>query len=169
MFSKYSNFADFNDTKLFSISSLKGYEIPFWKLVLNATLGHRAWRHNYDHKHNAQILQVKTEALRHVEKTEDRGKIALKMSDTDVSEYQISSDGRQDSSEDESSDYGVVQLGGMEPYQDEPLAANRRRPRPRMAEDGDGDVARWEDEDPDGIAIATLESRYEKRSPVGLW
>ena len=61
----------------------------------------------------------------------------------------------------------MVQLGGMEPYQDEPLAANRRRPR--MAEDGDGDVAREEDEDPDGIPIATLESRYEKRSPVGQW
>ncbi len=91
------------------------------------------------------------------------------MSDTDVSEYQVSSDGRQDSSEDEPSDYGVVQLGGMEPYQDEPLAANRRRPRPRMAEDGDGDVARWEDEDPDGIAITTLECRYEKRSPVKQW
>ena len=66
---------------------------------------------------------VKTVAPRHVEKTKDRRKIAFKMSDTDVSEHQISSDGRQDSSEDDSSDYGMVQLGGMEPYQDEPLAA----------------------------------------------
>lgn len=89
-----------------------------------------------------------------------------------MSDLEISSDERRNSeyeSYGSNSDYVVVELGAVEPYQDEPLAVNRRRPR--MAEDGDDglDNGRAENEDPDGISIATLESRYEKRSPVGQW
>ena len=88
------------------------------------------------------------------------------MSDSDVSGIKLSSDEsiNSDGESGSNSDYGVVQLEAMEPYQDEPLAINRCRPRAE-----DGDEARAEKEDPDGITFATLESRYEKRSPVGQW
>ena len=89
-------------------------------------------------------------------KTNKRGarEDCFEISDTDVSELQMSSDDRLDS-EDEArsnSDHGAVKLGAiaMKLYQDEPLAMSRLRPR--MTEVGD---RRAEIENPDSIPIAT--------------
>ena len=83
------------------------------------------------------------------------------MSDTDGSEFQMSSDDKLDS-EDEArsnSDHGVVQLGAkaMKLYQDEPLAVSRRRPRLT----GVG-YRRAEIENPDSIDIAPPSSQDMK-------
>lgn len=58
-------------------------------------------------------------------------------------------------------DYGVVNLGAgaMVPYQDEPIIHE-----PNVA----GDIA-YDEEDIDGIPLESLESRFEKRTPVNQW
>ena len=86
----------------------------------------------------------------------------FKMSNTDVSRFQMSFDDRL-GPEDQArsnSDHGVVRLGAiaLKPYHDEPLAISRLRPI--MAEVVNG---RAENDNLDSIPIATLESGYEIR------
>ena len=56
------------------------------------------------------------------------------------------------------SDYGEVRLVAWEPYQHEPLA----RPRPRR-ENGEE-----KEQDPGALSIVTLESKYERTTPIVL-
>ena len=58
---------------------------------------------------------------------------------------------------DSEEDYGVVNLGANAPYRGEPLAVPGERPAYRF------------DEDKDGIPIATIEERFERRVNVDRW
>ena len=58
---------------------------------------------------------------------------------------------------DSEEDYGVVHLGANAPYRGEPLAVPCQRPAYRF------------DEDKDGIPVATIEARFERRVNVDRW
>ena len=63
-------------------------------------------------------------------------------------------------SSDDDADYGVVQnLVGA--YQGEPMA--------NLEDEEDTGPANHAVDDPDGLSLATLESRVEKRVPVNQW
>ena len=87
----------------------------------------------------------------------------FKMSGSGSDTRSISDNGSFVQSEESEEDYGVVNLGegGIMPYQDEPLLP--------QGMDGEDVGNHDNDEDIDGIPLASLEARFEKRVPVNGW